>query len=158
MKTCLRDLHFDNIAAVIATSKKLEAAGHVAMVGSKPQAQPASVRAYLYVVVVGVPCLLMTIATFIKYRMPFVSQVQVDQIHRGVKQHVQGKPALDPITGEFFELVAFKQEDDQSLYLLNNWQDASFLDELCNVYDACLECAGDLSTLTLTDSAQTRLK
>ena len=88
----------------------METAGHVAMKGTLPSVQPASVRSYLYVVVVGVPCVLMGVATYIKYTMPLATKEQTDQIAVGVAQHMDGHAARDPITGKPFTLVLFSAE------------------------------------------------
>ena len=127
----------------------LNAVGHVPPVNGRIQKQPGSVKTYVIVVSVIVASSFSILAFFLKFRYPLKSKEQNDLIAQGVGHHMKGEAGIDPISGTEYALAKFSAEEQEKLYLLNNFMGIDFLKGLTNNYHLATKRLYDKMVMSL---------
>ena len=70
---------------------------------------------------IGIPCVCTLISFFVKLTYPIKTDQMVDEIYDGIQEHMRGKGARDPVTGEWVVIQHLVREDEDLLYLVDNF-------------------------------------
>lgn len=95
--------------------------GHVAPVNGSVQQQPAAV---VYFLGIGLPIFVSCTALFswhMKRSYPLRTKEMVNMVASGIKEHEEGRSAIDPISERMYELPRVVDEDLDKVHLLNHF-------------------------------------
>jgi len=95
--------------------------GFVPPVEGVAQPQPERVKYFIKGTFVLLPFVCAICGMLIKISFPIRTRQQNEDIQRGIELHHDGKPAVDPLTGEMVELLVLTPEEEQEAWSFENF-------------------------------------
>eukprot|EP00164_Ancoracysta_twista_P010172 GFYU01015269.1.p1 GENE.GFYU01015269.1~~GFYU01015269.1.p1 ORF type:complete len:809 (-),score=267.89 GFYU01015269.1:148-2538(-) len=95
--------------------------GFIPPVEGVAQPQDASVKFFIRFVFVFLPATCCIVSFLIKRGFPIKTKEMTETISKGIEAHMNGEPATDPITGASVEILVMTQEQEDKIWVFENY-------------------------------------
>eukprot|EP00736_Rhodelphis_marinus_P000689 Rmarinus@m.29888 len=117
---------------------------------SQPQSE--AVKNFIRVTFVFLPFACCVFGFLVKLKYPLKTREMNQVVAEGIQKHMNGKPAVDPVTGLDHSILELTEEEGEKVWILENFSVKALLQYRRSGYDASCICDSML-TLTLVGAS-----